>query len=45
MPQATAALLTEQLDSVLVDVEALCLHIAAEELWETPSNATPSLPC
>ena len=26
----------KQRESVLVDVEALCLHIAAEELWETP---------
>ena len=36
MPQSTAALLMKQRESVLVDVEALCLHIAAEELWETP---------
>jgi hypothetical protein len=26
----------EQLETVLGDVEVLCLHIAAEELWDTP---------
>jgi hypothetical protein len=34
MPQSTAVLLIEQLESVVVDSETLDLHIA-EDRWET----------
>ena len=37
MPQSTAVLLIEQLECVLVDTEALDLHISSN-LWETSAQ-------